>query len=369
MKHVDIKRETLILAGAVLGMVALILVVAFAAVSYLAPAQPGPTGYTPDPEATKAFLDTLDEPTIRDAAPELFEQRRVAPDPEGVMLYRPFRKAFSAKYGREWACEKQGIGDCVSWGWGHGVGFATAVEYILGNIDEWDMPSTEAIYGGSRCEARGKTFAGYSDGSYGGAAAKFVHQWGILFRREYPFANLTTYDASRAKEWGAYGCGGKGDNGVADTEAKKFPVVRVAQVKTYAEAKASINAGYPVPVCSMQGFASTRDADGFARPQGTWAHCMVFIATRSDREGLLVLNSWGEKWISGGLFPPDQPAGSFWCDSQTCDRMLSGGDSFAVSAVDGFKAREIDNSSWLTEVQPRKREPERIYGPEFALAP
>ena len=345
----DDKKMMWKIGGLIAGGVAAIVLAIVFAVSYHA-AQPGPTGYTPDPEATKAFLDTLDEPTIRDAAPELFEQRRVAPDPEGVMLYRPFRKAFAEKYGREWICEKQGIGDCVSWGWGHGIAMATAVEYALGNIDEWDMPSTEAIYGGSRCEARGKTFAGYSDGSYGGAAAKWVHGvGGVAWRRIYSFADLTTYDPKRAKEWGAYGCGGKGDNGVADAEAKKFPVVRVAQVKTYAEAKASINAGYPVPVCSMQGFANVRDANGYARAQGSWAHCMVFVGTRADREGLLCLNSWGPNWISGPVYPPDQPAGSFWCDSQTCDRMLSGGDSFAVSAVDGFKLRELDNSSWFAE--------------------
>ena len=36
------------------------------------------------------------------------------------------------------------------------------------------LSRTEAIYGGSRYEARGKTYAGYSDGSYGSSGGKMA---------------------------------------------------------------------------------------------------------------------------------------------------------------------------------------------------
>lgn len=237
-----------------------------------------PTGYTPNPEGTQRFLRTLDKPTIREAGPELF---RAVPgaDKKGVFLYRPLLKQYQTKFGKPWIVGKQAIGDCVSWGWMHGVAICCAVECEIGQSAEFDVPATEAIYGGSRVEASGspgdgsRPYGGWGDGSYGGAAAKWVHGYGILWRREYPFADLRVYSGQRAKEWGAYGCGGKGDGGKADHAAQEFPVGSVALVRTFDEAAAAIRSGYPVPVCSNQGFSSKRDADGFARASGSWSHC------------------------------------------------------------------------------------------------
>src|SRR5690606_38137456 len=110
----------------------------------------------------------------------------------------------------------------------------------------------------------------------------------------------------------------------------------VVLVTTFREAGAAIQSGYPVAVCSGQGFASQRDGQGFAAARGSWAHCMVFIGVRFDRPGLLCLNSWGPRWIGGPKWPDDQPDGSFWVDARTCDRMLAGRDSFAISGYRGF---------------------------------
>jgi hypothetical protein len=116
-----------------------------------------------------------------------------------------------------------GIGDCVSWGWAHGCDVCLAVEWKLHKSSEWRPAATEAIYGGSRVEARGVSRGGYSDGSYGGAAAKWMHDWGALFRQPYPdFGfDLTHYDAQRAKSWGNFGCGGEGASGKRPTAKPK----------------------------------------------------------------------------------------------------------------------------------------------------
>lgn len=309
-------------------------------------------GYDPNPRGTEEFIRSLPKPTIRDAGPDLFRHGK---DDRPLLLYRALYEAYSAANpGQAWKVGAQGIGDCVSWGWAHGADIHLAVMWCLGDSAEWHPAATEAIYGGSRVEARGVSFGGWGDGSYGGAAAKWVRDWGILFRREYPELgfDLSTYSASRAKDWGAYGAGGKDDDGKADVVAKKHPIREVALVTNFEEAARAIEAGYPIPVCSGQGFASTRDKDGFARASGSWAHCMCFIGVRYDRPGLLCLNSWGTSWVAGPKWPEDMPEGSFWVDKATVDRMLSGRDSFAVSGYKGFPYRDLKHGDWV-EVRPK----------------
>lgn len=307
------------------------------------PAAPGPMGYVPQPEKTAEFLRTLDEPYFRDAAKHLIRNRGPPPEDgagaqEPVLLYRALYEARP-----DWLVGRQGIGDCVSWGWAHGADILLAVDLKLGRTAEWHAAATEAIYGGSRVEARGRTSGGWSDGSYGGAAAKWVSQWGIVFRQPYPVLghDLTTYSSKLAKQWGNFGCGGQGDGGRLDAEAKRHAIRTVAVVATFDEAAAAIRNGYPIPVCSGQGFSSQRDAQGFARASGSWSHCMCFIGVRHDRPGLLCLNSWGPTWISGPKWPSDQPDGSFWVEASTATRMLRGRDSFAMSNYTGFPARKL----------------------------
>lgn len=328
-----------------------------------------PTGYTPDPEGTRQFLKSLPKPGIRDAGPDLFRAPGAPADNQPILLYRSLYKAWQATYGQPFAVGRQGIGDCVSWGWAAAANVHLAVMWELGDSAEWHEAATEAIYGGSRVEARGKTYAGYSDGSYGAAAAKWVSQWGIVFRQVYDHADLTTYSASRAKEWGAYGCGGQTDNGQLDAQAKLHPIKNVALVRTFDEAAAAIQSGYPIAVCSMQGFAKQRDSDGFAKASGSWAHCMCFIAVRWDRKGLLCLNSWGTTWIDGPKWPEDQPDGSFWVEADVATRMLSGEDSFAVSGYTGFPYRPLDHGSWVLLKPPPTDRLANIGATEYVLAP
>lgn len=296
------------------------------------------TGYQPDREGTDAFLATLDKPTLAEAAPHLLGAGPQDGDP--VLLYRAL---LEAKPG--WKVGKQGIGDCCSWGWCHAADVLLAVEMKLGETGTWKQAATEASYGLMRVEAAGKSSGGWGDGSYGGAAAKAAKNFGYLFRQPYPGVDLTLYSAERAKNWGNYGCGGQGDDGRLDALAKEHPIKTVALVGTYDEAAAAIANGFPVPVCSGQGFSSTRDSDGFARAQGSWSHCMCFIGVRyGNRPGLLCLNSWGTSWITGPKFPPDQPDGSFWVEKSVAAKMLSGRDSFAVSAYVGFPRRKLKHS-------------------------
>ncbi|NDC55195.1 MAG: hypothetical protein EBZ74_13255, partial [Planctomycetia bacterium] len=137
----------------------------------------GQYGYTPDPDGVERFLAELDQPLFRDAGAETIREAKGV----DTFLYRSAYKAHAALYGRPWIVERQGIGDCVSWGWAHGVYVAQCVDWETGRLaNPPPFPCTEAVYGGSRVEARGRSgdgsspVGGWSDGSYGAAAARWV---------------------------------------------------------------------------------------------------------------------------------------------------------------------------------------------------
>jgi hypothetical protein len=310
-------------------------------------------GWSPNPAGVERWLTdpTNKTPLFADHGKHL-----IRTDIKDTLLYPPLLKLHP-----KWKRGAQGIGDCVSWGYEIAVTMLMAIEIVLkGELEGWEgEAATEAIYGGSRVEAEGRTSGGWRDGSYGGAASKWVRNFGILLRKDYsketgnPEHNLLTYSANKASQWGNYGCGGSKDKGVLDAIAKKHPVRSTALTKTFEEACAAIMNGYPVPVCSGQGFTrNTRDKDGFCVASGRWSHCMCFIGCRGgSRPGLLCMNSWG-KSVSGPVWPEDMPesvaACSWWVDADTCNSMLRGNDSFALSNFDGFEPQLLPDWGFST---------------------
>lgn len=306
-------------------------------------------GYTPNPNGTKQFLTELGDPMFASAGREAIEKSQQ----RDTFLYRAAQEAYRERYGQDWVVEKQGIGDCVAWAYSHCAWIAAAQDWKQGLLQEPPLfPCVEAIYGGSRCEARNKTYAGYSDGSYGGAASRWLHDWGVIWRQQYGDLDLGSYSASRSKEWGAWGCGGKGETDL-DQTAKDYPVAHIALIKNFEEAAAAIESGFPIAVCSGVGFESRIDDQGFSRKSGRWAHAMCFCAVRyGERPGLLCLNSWGPNWNGPreNRWPEDMPAGSFWVDVPTVNEMLGNwADSFAVGSIEGFKWRDLHHGEWLGE--------------------
>ena len=113
----------------------------------------------------------------------------------------------------------------------------------------------------------------------------------------------------------------------------------------------------------------TRDKDGFAKPQGRWAHCMCFIAVRGgDRPGAFCLNSWGDLAHTGPVWPADAPVAGFWVDADVVEQMVKQQDSYALSDTTGFPAREID---WFAgrKVEPVRRNPFRQHNDLIVLKP
>ena len=280
-------------------------------------------GWVYDPPAVEKVMQSLPMPVFQSAAPQLFAD----PLPAQVLLYLALKEANGGSHVPYVA---QAIGDCVSFGFAHGVDLLSAIQIIVHKKAETlEHACSEAIYGTARVDVGGRSLRG--DGAVGAWAAKAVVQLGTVGRTV-----AGPYSGTRAKAWGA--------NGVpADVKAllHLHQVKATSLVSTGAECKAALAHGYPVPVCSNQGFASRRDAQGFCAPQGSLAHCMLICGYRTDRPGYCIFQSWGQNNPSGPL-ALDQPPNSFWADANVVENyMLAARDSWSLSAFEGYPRTDL----------------------------
>lgn len=331
-------------------------------VSRVADKVEGDFGYRPDPEGTAAFLAELEQPLFRQAGAEVIAGAKG----NDAYLYRFADRAHRMVYGKPFGPLNQGsIGSCVGAGWAMGSFVGQAVDFATGAMEKPPLKvSIENIYAGSRTLGRSPpiSFAGYGDGSFGAAAARYVSGvkgglGGILYCQPYEGADLTDYSVSRCKSWGATGV----PTGLAKV-ANEHTATKVALARTWQDAVSALESGLPVVVCSNVGFASgARDADGFCRRASTWNHCLCWIGVKyaknsgkngeppmkNPRDGILVINSWGSSWLGGGKHPADQPDGSFWITRSDAEAILAQGDSFVIGSVSGFKYRDLEHANWM----------------------
>ena len=287
-------------------------------------------GYSPDRDATDAFLASLPKPTLAQAGPDLAldENRDV------------FLGDYLLQCDPGWKRGAQKIGSCVGWGWALSCDILACCDVLMRNEPEvYGGRVLEAsVYAFSRVEVRGQRNLG-GDGSYGGAAAKAVTKFGTLhYGVEYAGERFTDNSGLREKEWGRDGVPDR-----LEPFAAKHKVSSVALVTDFEQAAKAIQNGYPVAVCSMRGFSMTM-RDGYLTPMGSWAHCMMFAGVRwSPKPALLCVNSWGDCYT--GSVDPKLPAqfqrSAGWVEASTCTSMLKGEDSFALSGYSGFAPRTL----------------------------
>lgn len=261
---------------------------------------------------------------------------------------------------------QQSVGCCVGCGFKHAADVVQAVQIVGGSKEQWKPLSVECIYGASRIDIGRGQISG--DGSLGRWAADAVQKVGAAPMEKIGSIDLTTFSPARAREYGRSGV-------PADVKAvaKEHPVKGAALVTSWADAKRAIGQGYPVAICSDQGFTMQRDATGRCRPQGQWNHCMALLGVRAAKdgrdEGGYILNSWGDSAHTGPVWPADAPVAGFWADAAVIDRMLKQSDSFALSGFTGFPSRRIPLNWDVRAVPPQPRDRARtIVGTSFALA-
>ena len=283
-------------------------------------------GWIHNPDEVERQLATLSHPLFAQAAPRLSGSGT----DKTTLLYKAFKDANKGSYINYPA---QTIGDCVSHGFGHGVDLLEAVQITIGKQNEvLKQTATEAIYGMARVDVGGQK-GSYSDGAVGAWAAKAISTIGTVSRDV-----VGPYDGSRAKNWGA-----RGVPSAIESQAGQHKVATVSLVSTYEELEDALANGYPVPVCSNQGFTLERDAEGFCRPKGVWGHCMLIVGVRADsRPGACIFQSWGPDMPTGPL-ALDQPPNSFWAERDVVASMLAMQDSWAISQFHGYPGQVVPN--------------------------
>jgi hypothetical protein len=283
-------------------------------------------GWIHDPAEVQRTLASLPHPYFAAAAPRL---ARSGTD-RTVLLYKAFQEVNGGRY---LDYPAQQIGDCVGQGFGHGVDLLGAVQIVIGRTSEvFTQTATEAVYAMARVDV-GRLYGCdlEEDGAVGAWAAKAVSTIGTLSRDL-----VGPYDGRRAKQWGA--CGVPRD---LETKAVAHKVKTTSLVTTFEELEDALANGYPVTVCSDQGFTLERDDAGFCAPLGTWGHCMLIVGVRADlRSGACIFQSWGSDVPSGPL-ALDQPPNSFWADRVVVERMLAMGDSWALSHFGGYPHQDL----------------------------
>jgi len=252
-----------------------------------------------------------------------------------VLLY----KVVEAVTGKPFQVLTQAIGDCVSFSFAQCANCLQASEILMkGEYESFEgLHCTEYIYGISRVYI-GKGQLGRGDGSVGSWSVEGAAKYGTLLKKKYGSIDLSVYSGQRAKEWGY-----SGPPKELIPIGQKHLVQTYSLISTYEEARDSIANGFPITVCSNQGFSATRDAEGFAKPQGSWPHALAAIGVVDNprRPGILICNSWGN-WNKGPKVQ-DQPDGSFFVDKDVFERrMLSARDSWAISNFDGYPKQDIN---------------------------
>jgi hypothetical protein len=205
-----------------------------------------------------------------------------------------------------------------------------------------EQVATEPLYGFSRVEV-GKGRIG-GDGSTGAWAARAVTDWGVLKRRVYGEYDFRKYSGQLARTYGRSGVPND-----LEPIARERIVDTTSLVVTDDEAKAALYNGYPLPVCSNQGFKQTRDKYGFCDPSGNWAHCMLARGICMAKRGgsfelaIPIQQSWGESPTGSHEVELQSgrtlklPQGVFLIEFEVLLRMLKGWrDSFAMTGGKTF---------------------------------
>lgn len=255
-----------------------------------------------------------------------------------MMLWEFTRKVL----GKDTENFRQEVGDCVSFGGKNVMEYLQCVDIILnGAANEFHPLFPPYFYGTSRVYV-GQNRLGYGDGSTGAWLQDAIKKYGVL-RRDDP--SVPPYDGNLARNWGV---NGPPQNFL--TLGQAHLVQTTAQVNTAADVANSLLSGYPVAVCSNQGFTMLPGSDGFHKPRGTWGHCMTIIGFEDHPQyGLyfIILNSWGD--VHGSLTDftsgAPLPVGVLRVKGSVVDNMVGMQDSFSYSQFNGFP----DNSGNLNK--------------------
>lgn len=289
-------------------------------------------GWRDDPVEVQRVVATLPFPTATICASHLSGTG----EDKTVLLWEAAIKAT----GNHLPAHRQPRGTCVSRGFARAVDYVQCVEIaMLGEPEEFKSVSHAVVYG--LCKEVGGDIGPQNqsergDGAVGAWAAKAVSMMGNIDR-------VSVKDEALDSDTLAIQYAVSGVPASVKDLAKSHLIKAATLVESVEQARDFICNGYPLSCCSSQGFTMTRDSEGRCRPQGQWNHCMMWPGYDKEKRRFCVDQSWGQNTPDGPIYL-NQPTNSFWIDWDVADRMIRARDTFALSAFDGFPAREI---SWL----------------------
>lgn len=213
-------------------------------------------------------------------------------------------------------------GSCVGCAYAKGMEMLHGVPFSA----EWSYGSSRDLYGwtdkppGSNC-------------AWAGQAGM---ETGVLPAFNYAALghDVSAYSAERANDWAR----GPPDN--LRAVASQYKTRGFVHIKTWEELRGAISQGHPVIVGSPVGFGphsgQVRDSNGRLQSRwwSRWRHAMLFcgISDGNSKQALL-LNSWGQHWVTGPKWVGDEPNGSFWVSKSDAEKMLSYGDAWALLPI------------------------------------
>lgn len=240
------------------------------------------------------------------------------------------------------------VHNCVGAGGGNCVLTLRDVEIVLGGkLAEPEMIWWLYTYGESR-ELSGMRSRG--DGSTGAGYAKAITTKGTFSAAEPGLPQFTMrngwyyLDPGTERQWSD----GQMEPGKWDPLAAKHLVKSAAQCRSAEDVATAIQNGYPCTVACMFGTRGQKRVDGdqpvmVSEWDGSWAHQQYIDAWwNHPTEGELfrVGNNWGPDAHSPAV--DGSPNGGYWVRKATVQRMCGGQEVFALSAFEGFPARELD---------------------------
>ena len=192
--------------------------------------------------------------------------------------------------------------------------------------------SAEFAYGKSR------EYFGFHTSRFGGSFVKWSMQTlkdiGALPSLNYAIfgEDLREYNYQTAKRYE------RGPPAGLDIMANGYRA-NFVKIETWEDFRGALATGHPVVVGSNVGFGRAgdcvRSSSGVLRSQwwSKWNHAMVFAGVSDGKsKRALLMNSWGEDWISGPKWIGDEPEGSFWILKDDVMKMMAQGDMFAEVA-------------------------------------
>lgn len=234
---------------------------------------------------------------------------------------------------------RQSSEDCSAVAAAVGVDIVNAIRVNRGELDQFPgLAAPEPIYWGSRNEI-GKDKLRNRSGSYASWVAKWLRDYGVLYRQVYTDGehsiDFTKYDRTKPVK--------RKRSGVPDwleSIAKQNPI-DIRKMSGVQDVIVSIKSGRPVIINSSYAFPRQRDAQGFTVPyldqsfrgpllgimrkrsRKEWRHTMLATGyVDGDRRGIVIQNSSFDDLYQEGPNPYNLPFDSWAVDVKYVDLMV-----------------------------------------------